>query len=307
MEEILSYLREALEMIHIPPEPPEQAGRALYERLQIAELKGQVSTRCKDLEKNMRGLQNDLEILREMSQIVVEARTYHLNEGVMINTRTLCTLQEANERASASLEIMQVVLAAGLAFDILDRLTGEWTVVNTEWMRAFVEPMIRNVPLVWFFVNMSFWFALGFGLIKFMRWLSYRAAGMINLRMKLMKKINVDNLSAYLHTKNISHEDRDYEKVTDVVKVTFSEDDKRDWGGFAPKITIEYEEFNGYMLNLTLSYNRRQAKKNLVFNARELKAKLMDQLKAAEIFEEELGADDPDTGKDLEAEEDEAE
>merc|ERR1711988_1240216 len=65
---------------------------------------------------------------------------------------------------------------------------------------------------------------------------------MINLRMKLMKKINVDNLSAYLHTKNISHEDRDYEKVTDVVKVTFSEDDKRDWGGFAPKITIEYEE-----------------------------------------------------------------
>jgi hypothetical protein len=108
MEEILSYLREALEMIHIPPEPPEQAGRALYERLQIAELKGQVSTRCKDLEKNMRGLQNDLEILREMSQIVVEARTYHLNEGVMINTRTLCTLQEANERASASLEIMQV-------------------------------------------------------------------------------------------------------------------------------------------------------------------------------------------------------
>ena len=305
MEEILGYLREALEIIHIPPEPPEQAGRALYERLQIAELKGQVSTRCKDLEKNMRGLQNDLEILREMSQIVVEARTYHLNEGVMINTRTLCTLQEANERASASLEIMQVVLAAGLAFDILDRLTGEWTVVNTEWMRSFVEPMIRNVPLVWFLVNMSFWFCLGFALIKFMRWLSYRASGMINLRMKLMKKINVDNLSAYLHTKNISHEDRDYEQVTDVVKVTFSEDDKRDWGGFAPKITIEYEEFNGYMLNITLAYNRRQAKKNLVFNARELKSKLMDQLKAAEIFEEELGADDPEVGKELDGAEEE--
>ena len=47
------------------------------------------------------------------------------------------------------------------------------------------------------------------------------------------------------------------------------------------------------MLNITLAYNRRQARRDLVFNARELKAKLMDQLKAAEIFEEELGVDDP--------------
>lgn len=293
MEEILGFLQESLEMITIPPEPPEQAGRALYERLQIAELKGQVRTRCSDLEKNMRGLKSDLEILREMSQIVVEARQYHLQEGVLINTRNLCELQEANERASASLEIMQVILSATLAFELLDRLTGEWTVVNTEWMRVFVEPMIRNTPLTWFLINIASWFCLGFLVIKFMRWLAYRSAGMITLRMKLMKKINVENLTKYLYTKNISHEDRDYDKVTDIVKVQWTEDDRRDWGGFAPKVTIEYEEFNGYMLNITLAYNRRQARRDLVFNARELKAKLMDQLKAAEIFEEELGVDDP--------------
>merc|ERR1712178_200156 len=123
----------------------------------------------------------------------------------------------------------------------------------------------------------------------------------------MMKKINVENLSKYLHTKHISKEDREYEKVTDVVNVTFEADDKRDWGGARPVITLEYEELNGYMLNMTLAYNRRVAKKNLVFNARELKAKLMDELKAAEVFEEELGAKDDPAAVELDEDDEEEE
>jgi len=307
MEEILSYLAEALDTVFVPPEPPEQAGRALYERLQIHELKGQVVRRVKDLKKNMNGAIHDLEVLRETSQIVSETRMFNLNEAIVYNTRNLCTLQDANERMSSSLEIMQVVLSGSLAFDILDRITGDWTVVNTEWMRDFVEPMLRNTPLMWFLLNMAFWFILGSVIIKFMHYLNYRAQGIITLRMKMMKKINVENLSKYLHTKQISKEDRDYEKVTDVVNVTFEADDKRDWGNARPVISLEYEELNGYMLTMTLAYNRRVATKNLVFNARELKAKLMDELKAAEVFEEELGAKDDPAAVELDDDDDDEE
>jgi len=304
MEEILAYLAEALDTVFVPPEPPEQAGRALYERLQIQELKGQVMRRVKDLAKNMNGAIHDLEVLRETSQIVSETRMFNLNEAVVYNTRNLCTLHDSNERMSSSLEIMQVVLSGSLAFDILDRITGDWTVVNTEWMRNFVEPMLRNTPAMWFLLNILFWFLLGSMLIKFMHYLNYRAQGVITLRMKMMKKINVENLSKYLHTKQISKEDRDYEKVTDVVHVTFEADDKRDWGNARPVISLEYEELNGYMLTMTLAYNRRVATKNLVFNARELKSKLMDELKAAEVFEEELGAKDDPAAVELDDDED---
>lgn len=307
MEEILAYLAEALDTVFVPPEPPEQAGRALYERLQIDELKGQVLRRVKDLKKNMNGAIHDLEVLRETSQIVSETRMFNLNEAIVYNTRNLCTLQDANERMSSSLEIMQVVLSGSLAFDILDRITGDWTVVNTEWMRNFVEPMLRNTPAMWFLLNILFWFLLGSMLIKFMHYLNYRAQGIITLRMKMMKKINVENLSKYLHTKQISKEDRDYEKVTDVVHVTFEADDKRDWGNARPVISLEYEELNGYMLTMTLAYNRRVATKNLVFNARELKSKLMDELKAAEVFEEELGAKDDPAAVELDDDEDDEE
>ena len=41
LEEILSYIQESLEVMPVPPEPPEQAGRSLYSRLQIQDQKVQ--------------------------------------------------------------------------------------------------------------------------------------------------------------------------------------------------------------------------------------------------------------------------
>ena len=39
LEEILAYIQESLEVMPVPPEPPEQAGRSLYARLQIQDQK----------------------------------------------------------------------------------------------------------------------------------------------------------------------------------------------------------------------------------------------------------------------------
>ena len=102
-------------------------------------MKEQLMRRTRDLVKNMEGARHELEMLREMSNIVSETKMFQLQESVNVNTGNLCSLQEANERASKSLEIMQVVLAGSLTFDILDRITGEWTVVNMDWMRSFVS------------------------------------------------------------------------------------------------------------------------------------------------------------------------
>jgi WD repeat-containing protein 35 len=53
LEEILSYMIEALEIIEIPPEPPEQAGRALYERLEIAGMRNQLVRRFTKKQKKI--------------------------------------------------------------------------------------------------------------------------------------------------------------------------------------------------------------------------------------------------------------
>ena len=59
LEEMLGYLLEALDVIEIPPEPPEQAGRSLYERLEISGMRSQLLRRTTDLKKNVGGASRD--------------------------------------------------------------------------------------------------------------------------------------------------------------------------------------------------------------------------------------------------------
>merc|ERR1719502_1812026 len=131
--EILSYLLEALDIIEIPPEPPEQAGRSLYERLEISGMRSQLLRRTTDLKKNIGGASRYLEVLREMTHVSSEEKMFALNQALELNTRRLCELNEANERSAISLNLLQVVFAGILGFDILDRLTGEWSVINLDW------------------------------------------------------------------------------------------------------------------------------------------------------------------------------
>mmetsp|Transcript_112660 Transcript_112660/g.313203 ORF Transcript_112660/g.313203 Transcript_112660/m.313203 type:complete len:308 (-) Transcript_112660:273-1196(-) len=284
LEEVLGYLKESLDGAEIPPEPAEQSGRALYERLQIADLAQQLNRRVTDLVKNMHGNRHELDVLKEMSNIVSETKMFKLHEGVTVNTRNLCALQEANERATSTLEMMQVVLAGGLAFDILDRLTGQWTVMGEAWFESMAN-IIRLTPAVWFLVNLVMWLAGGSCLVWLMRRKAFRAAGAVSLRIKILRSIHMDALNKYIATKMTSIEERQYEGQNDVVKVSWTEQDKLDWGGFAPTISLEYDEKNSYLLYLNMDYNHRLAKKGVVLKSAELKQKITEELTKAGVWD----------------------
>lgn len=87
------FLLEALDIIEIPPEPPEQAGRNLYERLEISGMRSQLVRRTQDLKKNIAGAGRFLEILREMSSVVSEMKMFNVNESLDQNTKKMCILQ----------------------------------------------------------------------------------------------------------------------------------------------------------------------------------------------------------------------
>ena len=88
---------------------------------------------------------------------------------------------------------------------------------------------------------------------------------------------------------------------------------KRDWGGAKPTITFEYDERNEYLFTVTVQYNRREARKALVFNAEELRTKIMDELNSMDVWDlkgedrssEDLAADKRASLERLEQEEEE--
>lgn len=106
LHEVLGYLSESLEACEIPPEPLDEAGKALYERLQIADLAGQLSMRVLDLKKNMDGASEELAFVRSLADVVTERQSSNIVANLESNSRQLMLLNDAHERAASSLEIM---------------------------------------------------------------------------------------------------------------------------------------------------------------------------------------------------------
>lgn len=64
-----------------------QAGRALYERLEIGGMRNQLVRRAMDLKKNIAGSHRYLNVLREMSAAISEAKMFSYNSSIDSNTR----------------------------------------------------------------------------------------------------------------------------------------------------------------------------------------------------------------------------
>ena len=81
------------------------------------------------------------------------------------------------------------ILAGVLAFDVLQRLTGDWTVMDSAWMQDFANPMILKTPLIWFLINMAFWFLVAFVCVKVLTLLVFATQGTTVIRVRIMQKI----------------------------------------------------------------------------------------------------------------------
>lgn len=67
------------------------------------------------------------------------------------------------------------------------------------------------------------------------------------------------------------------------VRITYEERHPGEWGGYKPKVVVEYDERNSYLMAIEVTYNRREADKNVAYNYKELKEKIQGELDAAQV------------------------
>jgi len=59
-----------------------------------------------------------------------------------------------------------------------------------------------------------------------------------------------------------------------------------EYGYSLPKVTVEYDRSTGYMLSVTIEYNRRAARRNQALTGAEVRNKVCENMLAAGIFED---------------------
>merc|ERR1711991_716631 len=135
---------------------------------------------------------------------------------------------------------------------------------------------------VWWLVSCIIWVIVAYIAWRVWDRAHFESQGVTTVRLKINRKIFTDRLVEFLEKKERALEDRQYGDKNDIVKVTYTDKMKRDWGGSKPTITFEYDEKNSYLYTITVEYNRRKAKKAIVFRAEKIK----EELHQVAVFDE---------------------
>ena len=284
LDQILGYLDEALGMMEIPPEPPEQAGRSLYQRLEISGMREQLMRRVKDVKKNLTASQRNLDLLRERVEVESRNKSFQMSQELEKITKQLGALQMSSGDAVRSLRVVQTLFAGVIAFDFLDRITGEWTVMDAKWMSGFVDSMMTQNPLVWFAISIAAWLVSACLVSRRTYIGNWKSKGNTTMTIAVNRNIDTTKLKELIMEKEKTTEEHRCEGKKEMIKVTYEEPSPEEWGGTSPLVTLEYDGKNCILLEITIQYNRREATKESVLTPNELKQKLMHEFENKRVF-----------------------
>lgn len=136
-------------------------------------------------------------------------------------------------------------------------MTGEWSVVETGWAKAWIVEPFMSTPFLWFFINILLWVTAASGLQLWMRKLNDHALSILVMSIKLDLPLDVPHLKQYLATKQLSEESLELTGVVQTRKVAWKEADPALWLGFSPPLVeLMYEELNGFLLSCNLTFDK---------------------------------------------------
>merc|ERR1711871_942853 len=121
----------------------------------------------------------------------------------------------SNERSSNALDVMQLILGGSLAFQLLDRITGSWSLQvggagRRTWAEEFLSWALYDHPGLWACVNLLFFILIALLLRMFLKGIEDNAFTR-SLRIKFQSRINIRRLREYLQSKNLTREDLELE------------------------------------------------------------------------------------------------
>lgn len=236
------------------------ASQTLYEALTFEDSCARLKRRAFDLEKVIDGCWNDLASLQEMTHVIGIRRKAHIKETIEGTTKSLEDAFRAQARNSTTLEITQVILSGSLAFDILDRFTGQYLSLEVRWVMESLFPYFINVPMIWLIVNMLTWALVAVGLLWFMRKVKYMNCSVETKRITLNKPIRVSRWRRFVASRKIDSTAFTEDKGARVVKYGWTEPSDKKWRGSPPKLEIVVDERYGFVLQASVVVNKRTCK-----------------------------------------------
>jgi hypothetical protein len=104
-----------------------QANMDFVKVVGLSKMFGTIDARVTDMKNTIYGTQLRLTGLRDNLSAFNERRMHQVQRELQENSRTLEDITRTNERTGSSLQILELILAAALVFELINMTLGEWS------------------------------------------------------------------------------------------------------------------------------------------------------------------------------------
>jgi WD repeat-containing protein 35 len=175
-----------------------EPARRLAGALRTRALREELRARCADMATLADSTRVEAAKLRHLADAASDARGVRIAREVAAAAADCGRALRDAERATAQLDALTVLFSGLLAFGVLDRLTGSWSVVHTQWADAYIIQPLLAKPLVWFALSMVAWGAVA-ATVAACVWATHDArAARVVWSGRINRRIDVGALREYL-------------------------------------------------------------------------------------------------------------
>jgi hypothetical protein len=219
----LGYLLESLEFVKIPHKSANASleEEEIYSYLDLKKQHHDILLRARDLEKLVHGAKYEVVNLRQMAEVLNTSQLEDIFKTVEANTKVLADASIGVKQSGASLDLVQILLAASFALAILDRIPGgTLNIESPQWvLDAFLSTII-DVPFLFFTLSLLWIAACVAVLLKYKQAKHRRdEIGRRTLRLKVNRPFKVDRFEAFLATRDLAHQESVCQAATELRRV----------------------------------------------------------------------------------------
>ena len=260
--EIQAFVAESLEVFDASRErlvdDADDASQTLYDVLHLKESWRRLQRRAVDMEKVVAACWRSLETLEDENRKITATKKLHIQETIERSTKNLEDAFREQARSGTTLEVTQVILSGTLAFDVVDRFSGQYlSFTSIRWAVDAVQPYLVDVPGMWLLLNVFAWVVLGGVVVFLMRYFRNAYCSFETKKITLDVPVDIARWRRFIAARDVEVAMHGVERGRRVVKYAWTEprDDVK-WLGRPPRFEISVDERFGFALQASVAVNK---------------------------------------------------
>lgn len=253
LNSIIPYLKNSIISIaaRLKEEESDEVLRSVTEFLNVKESFANLEKRSSDIDNLMHALQREVTGVQEIFNSLSERQMRKLTEMTQESIRSLENIAKTSDRQSVTLDIIELILAGSVAFDLIGTLfaeAGPALIVLMGLSGIFptveIQTMVGNMII--FIIGGALWVLVAYVLFKFLKFLENKMSKFLRVNMKINGTCNIQSLRKYLSERDIDI----METKEDVSTSTRILEWEEDWGPNTVSFKMQYDEKNNFLENV---------------------------------------------------------